>query len=268
MKQFKNIEEQTPYKAVSHVAKVLSCLSDGNNSVTAIAQGSGLSKSIVSRLLEAMQKSNFVIRDPVHRKYFLGPFLGHIVANPKTTHLNLITLAIGEMNRLSEITGETVNLGILMGIQHIRLHIIPSKHNIRVYDDDNITLTSLAFSGAATKALLSQLNQKDLTIMMNNVEMEKITDSSSFDNMEYIQQIDQIKKQGYAVSRGERIPGAMMIAAPIKDYQFPAVLSIMGVDSRLKSRAEEFIPEIVASANHISRNLPKTLPSEALREPG
>jgi IclR family transcriptional regulator, KDG regulon repressor len=259
MKNDVNLKKQTPYKAISNAAKILSCLSDGKNNVTLIAQCSELSKSTVSRMLEAMQKSNFVVRGPTQRQFFLGPLLDRITANSKTTHLNLITLSLGEMNRLSEISGETVNLGILVGSQHIRLHIIPSRQNIRVYDDDNITLTSLTFEGAATKVLLSELNRKDLMTIMNNIELDKITNNSKFDKKEYVRQLNQIRKQGYAISRGERIAGAMMIAAPIKGYHFPVVLSVMGVESRLEPRVQELITEIITSANRISHNLPKPL---------
>jgi DNA-binding IclR family transcriptional regulator len=102
---------------MSRAARILSCLSDGKNSVTEIAQHCELSKPAVSRLLQALEKSNLTIRAPIHRKYFLGSLLNRLVASPKTTHLNLITLSLGEMDRLSRLCGETVVLGILVGIQ-------------------------------------------------------------------------------------------------------------------------------------------------------
>jgi DNA-binding IclR family transcriptional regulator len=102
MKNNANNGTQGTYKSISRAVKILSCLSDGMNTVTEIAQHCELSKPTVSRLLKAIEKSNLVIRDPVHRKYYLGPLLHHLVANPKTTHLNLITLSTGEMNRLSK----------------------------------------------------------------------------------------------------------------------------------------------------------------------
>jgi IclR family transcriptional regulator, KDG regulon repressor len=252
------LNTRTPYKSISNAAKILSCVSDGEDSVTRIARLCGLSIPTVSRLLEALNKSNFVIRDPIHRKYYLGPLLDRLVANPRTTHLNLIMLAMDEMEHLSEISGETVNLGILVGIRHVQLHIVPSRHNVRVYDDENFRLTRLTFKGAATKVLLSQLNRKELNAIMNSIELEKVTHGSIFDKKEYIRQLNQIKRQGYAISRGEIIAGASMISVPVKGYQKPAVLSVVGVDYRLEPRSDKLIPEIMASANRISGILPKT----------
>jgi len=151
-------DTQTAYKSIFRAAKILTCLSDGKNSVTEIAENCKLSKSTVSRLLSALEKSNLAIRDPLHRKYFLGYLVNRLVGNPKTTHLDLITLSADEMNNLSKICGETVVLDILVGVRNIRLHTIPSVHNIRVYDD-NYDLPNLDIQGAAIKVLLSQLDQ-------------------------------------------------------------------------------------------------------------
>jgi IclR family KDG regulon transcriptional repressor len=247
-------EPQTAYKSIARAAKILSCLSDGKNSVTEIAQHCELSKPTVSRLLAALEKSNLAIRDPVHRKYFLGYLLNRLVANPKTTHLNLITWSAKEMNNLSEICGETVVLDVLVGIRNIRLHMIPSIYNIRVYDD-NYDLTSLNIQGAAIKALLSQLDRRALALMTNYINLEDTTKNYTFEKKKILSQLNQIREQGYAISRGERIAGAVAISAPIRGYYLPAALTVLGVESRFEPKVAELLPEIIASANRISSNL-------------
>jgi DNA-binding IclR family transcriptional regulator len=247
---------KSAYKSVSHIAKILSCLSEGKNAVTDIAQQCELSDATVSKLLKSLEQSNFVVRDNVHRKYYLGSFLNRLVSNPRTTHLNLITLSQGEMNHLSEICGETVVLSLLIGIQNIRLHTISSTRNVRIYDDDVANITIHKFQGAGTKALLSQLSRRDLTLALNNIKSKEVAGNTSINKKDFILQLNQLKKQGYAISRGERIAGAMMISAPIKGYYFPAVLSVMGIESYLEPMVHQLLPEIIASANHISHNLP------------
>jgi IclR family KDG regulon transcriptional repressor len=258
MKKDINQENQTAYKSISRTAKILSCLSDGKSSVTEIAQHCELSKPTVSRLLQALEKSKLAIRDPVHRKYFLGSLLNRLVANPKTTHLNLITLSIEEMNRLSKMCGETVILGVLVGIQNVRLHMIPSIHNIRVYDDDNFDLTGQCFQGASIKASLSQLKQRELALVMDYIESNSVTRNFGFDKRQSLSQLNQIREQGYAMSRGEKIAGALAISVPIKRYYLPAALSVVGIESRFETKMPELLPEILASANRISSNLPNS----------
>jgi DNA-binding IclR family transcriptional regulator len=257
MKNNINSGNQSPYKSISRAVKILSCLSDGMNTVTEIAQHCELSKPTVSRLLKAIEKSNLVIRDPVHRKFYLGPLLNRLVANPKTTHLNLITLSTGEMNRLSKICGETVVLGILIGNRNIRLHMIPSIHNVRVYEETEDDGIELKLQGAATKALLSQLERKELSQLIDDIKSESGNENSEVDKREFLLQLRQIKKQEYAISRGEKIAGALAISIPIKGYQFPAVLSVVGIESRFKPLVPDLIPEVITSARRISGNLPR-----------
>ena len=254
MKKEANNVTTTAYKSISRAAKILSCLSDGRNSVTEIARYCELSKSTVSRLLSALEQSNLAIRDPLHRQYFLGYLLNRLVANPKTTHLNLITLSVGEMNHLSKICGETVVLDVLIGIRNVRLHMIPSVHDIRVYDE-NYDLTSLNFQGAAIKALLSQLDRRELASVINYLMAENTTGNSAPGKTAIITQLNQIRQQGYAMSRGERIAGAVAISAAIQGYHLPVALTVLGVQSRLEPRTAELLPEIIASARRISNNL-------------
>ncbi len=251
-------EIETPYKSIARAANILSCLSEGKNTVTEIAQYCELSKSTAIRLLKALVKSHLVIRDPIHHKYFLGSLLNRLVANPKTTHLNLITLSVGEMNRLSKICGETVVLGILVGMQNIRLHMIPSIHNVRVYDDENYDLTKLNLHGAAIKASLSQLERREMVLVLNNILSESSTADSNFDKEQFLTQLNEIREQGYAISRGEKIAGALAISVPIKGYHLPASLSVVGIESRFETKLPELLPEIVASTNRISNNLLKS----------
>ena len=258
MKNIIEQEKQSAYKSISRAAQILYCLSDGRNTVTEIARYCELSKPTVSRLLKALERSNLAIRDPIHRNYFLGSLLNRLVANPKTTHLNLITLSMGEMDRLSKICGETVVLGILVGLQNIRLHMIPSIHNVRVYEDSDDDLIQLKLQGAATKALLSQLDRRELALVMHNIKLEILTKNSLVNEREYMLELNRIKTQGHAISHGEKIAGALAISIPIKGYHFPAVLSIVGIESRFKPLLPELIPEVTASANRISSNLAKS----------
>ena len=259
MQKNKEKANQISYKTVSNVAKILICLSEAKNSVTEIALQVGFSKPTASRLLKALEKSNITIYDPVHRKYLLGPLLSRTVANPSIAHLGLLTTSIREMNHLSEIFGETVALGILVGVQHIRLHAIPSKFQFSFLESDSNFLVIPHFQGAATKVLLSQLDPRELAIVINNIGLNELTDNPDIGRENILLELSQIKGQGYAVTHGEKIPGGLAIAAIIKGYQFPAGLSIIGVESRLAPKLQEVVSQVINSANIISNNLRNNL---------
>jgi DNA-binding IclR family transcriptional regulator len=257
MKQDTDNQNQFAYKSISRVAEIFTCLSDGVNTVTDIAQRCDMSKPTVSRLLKAMENSDLAIRDQVHRRYFLGPLLNRVMAKPQTAHLNLITLSMGEMNRLSDLCGETIVMGILIGIRNIRLHTIPCIYNIRVHDIDDDKSAVPHLQGSATRILMAQLDQKGLAIAANNIKTAYKSKNLAFDDKEFIIHVNRAREQGYAISRGERIADAMAVSAPIKSYAFATALSIVGIESRMEPQIDKLVSEVIASANRISNNILK-----------
>ena len=109
------------------------------------------------------------------------------------------------------------------------------------------------------KASLSQLQRSELALVLDNILAESTAGDTNFDRKRFLSQLDQIREQGYSVTRGEKIAGALAISVPVKGYHFPTVLSVVGIESRFQGRMPELVPEIIASANRISYNLPKSI---------
>jgi IclR family transcriptional regulator, KDG regulon repressor len=245
--------EKSPaaYNTVHHVADILRDLSRGMNTVTEIAESNKLSKSTVSRLLNMLVSSDLATCDPIHRRFYIGPLVSQLGANPKTNHFRLTNLGADEMNHLSEISHELISLSILVGTRIVHLHIIPSRRDIQVVEGKQV------FQGATIKVLFSQLVDKDLELAIDTIKLENVTENSVTDKEELIKQVKEIQTRGYAVTSGERVPGAIAISAPIKKYVFPASLSIIGVESSLKPKIPGLLKELVAATCRISNRLVK-----------
>ncbi len=237
-------------KPISRSALILSCIGDGTNTSSGIAEYTQLSKSTVHRLLNAMEEANLIIHDPIGRRYSIGGLIARLISRPQITHDYLIGCAHDEMRHLLDLAGETVNLGIMLGIKCTSLHVVPSKKDLRVVEE--IQEISSIHAGAAGKMLLAQLNSGELKIAMKNINMESITEYSITDKDELLKQLKQIKKQGYVVCASERIVGAMGIAAPIKNYTMPVALSIVGPEVRMKPRTQELLEALLSAASRIS----------------
>ena len=67
-----------------------------------------------------------------------------------------------------------------------------------------------------------------------------------------MKELKKVREQGYAISYGERIIGALGIAVPIRGYLFPVALSILGPEQRLKPKVKELLKEARESARRIS----------------
>ncbi len=243
----------TAIKAVYRAVNILFCLTNAINTVTDIANSCELSKPTVYRLLKTLEEMLLVTQDPVTHKYYLGPLINRIASNPQANHHYLINCALEELRRLWDFSGETVELNIMVGLQYIRLYEIQSKFELKVVAGPDPV--GSVYVGATAKVLLSQLDDDELQTALNNIKISRVTEHSIVDKEELMAQAKEIRRQGYAVSYGERIPEALCISAPIKNYLSPVALSLVGPVSRLEPRIDETIREVAAGSNRITDSI-------------
>lgn len=246
-------KSNTSPSSLERATEILVCLGNGINSATEVAAYCDYSVSTVHRLLQNLGELGWVVQDEVSHKYFIGPLVHKISANLMTAHRYLVLHALKEMARLSNLTEETVILGAMDQFNFLRLHDIPSSHNLRIIESSDKLKGQ--YLGATAKILLSQLEDKELKKFLQHLKNEPATPESVVDNGILMEQIQEVRRTGYSVSYGERIKGAICIAAPVFNYFCPVALSIIGPDERLKDRVSSFIDELVPSARLISEGI-------------
>lgn len=246
-----------PDSFVDRIATVLICLSEGTNNVTDLAKRCNLSTSTVHRLLNLLKGPHFTVYDSFNHRYYLGPLITQLASNPSSNHQYLISSAIGEIQRLSDLSEETVALDLMLGIQMINLYEIRSSHNLKVEQSEKGYTWRLPILpyGAVAKVLLSQLNDKELSFALKSISALSANMRSEIDVDSLTAQIRLIRQQGYAVTRGEMTPGALAISIPIKNYLSPVALNLLGPESRLKLKVPQLTEELLTSAKRISANI-------------
>jgi DNA-binding IclR family transcriptional regulator len=240
-------------RSVYRAVDIIVCLSNGINTLTDITHHTKLTKPTVYRLLKTLEELLMVTQDPTTHQYYLGPLINQIASNPETNHHYLITCALAELRQLWESSGETVELNIMVGLQYVRIYEIPSRYELKVVAGPDPV--GPIFVGATAKVLLSQLDDAELKAALKNIKISHVTEHSVTDEKELIAQAKVIRNQGYAISHGERINGALCISAPINNYFWPVALSVVGPEGRFQPRAEESLKEILASAGRITKNI-------------
>lgn len=243
-------EEKYPYQSIGRIGEILLCLKNNINSVSEIAESQGMTKSTVSRLLQAMEKSKMVVQDPVNKRYFLGQLIANLSSKPQDTHRYLVASSLKEMRRLRELSGERVFLSITIGIQYVQLQVISKDPHLGILEDNRLLGPQLL--GATAKVLLSQFNHEELDLALKYFEIDRNESLSNINLDTLILQLEQIRRQGYAVSYGERNQGRIGISGAIRGYFCPAALSIAGSGSNLEPRLAELIHEVTQSIKIIS----------------
>lgn len=239
--------------AIVRGTNVLQCLSDGIDRIADISQKLQLSKSTTHRLLKTLESTGLAVQDPLNRRYCLGPRILKLASNPIIAHQNLIICAIEEMERLRDLTGETVGLQIPYGKTRIILEEILSPQQIKFFGGKGFS--GCIYTGAAGKVLLSEFKENEFKRLLDNIELLQVGPNTITDKKTLIEEMNTIRRQGFATSLSESTPGGAAIAVPVKNYVCPVALGVIGLESRFLEIRMSFLPQMLKSAKSISTKL-------------
>lgn len=216
--------------------------------VTEIAEGVGIPKASVHRLLASLRSRDFVAVEPVTRRYTLGPSALSVGAS-YVDRLDVRRLARGQMARLSQRTGETVTLSIRNGWTAAYVDEVRPQRDIymSVLQGEGFPL----HSGASSKAFLAFLGEEEQGRYLQSLE------PGGVDLGDLHSELESIRASGYARTSGERDTGAASVAAPLLDRQeVPVgVISVCGPIDRFWPNAADHARELLEVTVTLSQQL-------------
>lgn len=183
-------------------------------SAAEVAEHLGMSRSTTYRYLLSLRAAGLLEEDTVRGSFRLGPRIFEL-ARVARKGLGLTEVAVPAMRRLMEETGETVILTRRSGTQVICVECEESSQNLHVAYERGQLLPMHA--GASAIVLLAWLEPGELDRILEAATLERYTDATTTDANLLRGRLGEIRKIGYAISFGEREPGAVEVAAPIWD---------------------------------------------------
>jgi IclR family transcriptional regulator, KDG regulon repressor len=208
--------------------------------VRELATKIGIPKSTVHRLLLALESEGLVDKSPETGRYRLGLALVAI-AGTALRNLDVRRLALRHMNRLSERWGETIDLDVLRGTHILIIEQIPGQHILSTGG----SLASLipAHCTSTGKVLLAHAGTE--FILKNLPEkLHTNTPHTIATRTALLEELEIVRRQGYAEARGENEEYVHALAVPIRDRtgKVVASMSISGLAARIDEKtAEEMI---------------------------
>jgi DNA-binding IclR family transcriptional regulator len=233
---------------------ILRILSEGLDRISELSNKLNISKATTHRILKSLEMSRMVRQDPVTRRYYLGPLILDLASKPIIAHQNLVVSAFEDMKYLRDISRETVVLHIRIGIERICLEELQSFENIK-YTAGKGFIAPI-YTGSAGKVLLSELKENEIQLLARNLRLDALGPNTITDKQVLLKELEKVRRQGYATSFGERVPGSASISVPIKGYICPVALSVLGPDNRFSLKMMmDVLKEMRESAARISRKL-------------
>lgn len=224
--------------------------------VTELAMEMDLHKSAVHRLLQTLEASGFVDRNPVTRQYFLGPRL-FVLGKVYESTVTLRGLARPVMERLAQQLGEAVHLMVPARSEKglpslILLDKIDSAYRLTI--TPNPGAVSPAHCTGGGKVLLAYAMEGALDLIagpLPGYTAHTLTDLNALRA-----ELAQVRKAGFAMDNEELEIGLTCLAAPVfEGKQVVAALSISGPTSRLSDRLPEVRAAVLAAAAEIGHLL-------------
>lgn len=223
--------------------------------VTEISKRVGFHKSTVHRLLNTMAEMGYIEQNQDTGAYRLGlKFIE--LCSLYLNNVELKTEAQPYLRDLSALTGQPVHLATLVDGEAVYIDKIEQYNNIRMYSaiGKRIPLHCTAVG----KVLLSDKSPDHIRKLLGKDKLTSYTPNTLTELDQILEEINQVKKLGWAKDDEEHEEGIRCIAAPIYDYrkQIIAAVSTSGNKNIISPhRDEEIAQYVIKAASDISKRM-------------
>ncbi len=221
-----------------------------------IAGGVGMHPSTLHRVLAHLQAGGLVQQEPETGRYRLG--LGFLrLAWKAADHNPVRTVALPWLKELVDATGETALFALYDPSRREMMlaATVDSPHPIR--QARQIAEWLPVTAGATGLAILAFLPEGEQRAILAR-SLPAITPRTTTDRATLERVIAQVRGQGYALTRGERTPGAVGLGAPIFGPAGRVIGSVGMTQPEQRFRPEDERQQaerVIASARKITEQL-------------
>ena len=226
-------------------------------SAAEISRKAELPFSTTYRLLGSLTRDGFVDYEPEGRRYHLGLRifqLGQRVSN----HHGFAGAALPVLRRVTEQTGEATILSVRDGHHHLTVNKVDGPKTFRVTSDPG-HLGALHTTSVG-KALVAFADDPEREKLVEELELEPLTEFSITDRDAFRAEIEQVRNRGYAVMDQENELGMRAVAVPVFNSQGHAFASLATAVPVFRLSVEELVahvPLLQEAAAELSARLPQ-----------
>src|SRR5947209_626872 len=237
-----------PVGVISKVLRILEALqgSSAGLGLKAICDLTGIHKSTAHRFLKHLEREGYLLRTEAGA-YLIGPRLAQMSARGNQS-ATLQAVARPILWELWKLTQETVNLAVLDQGTVLYVEVIESPHEFRLSSRVG-TRRSLHVT-ALGKALAAFLPAELRESILGSIAFQPATPRTIGNLVQFRQELDKIRRQGYAVDDEEAVQGARCVSAPIlnSDGEPIAAVSVSGPVTRVSPNQVAALAGAVTSA--------------------
>lgn len=212
-------------------------------------------KTTAFRLVNTLERAGFLIRMD-NQQYCLSLKLARLGGLVRST-LSIRDVARPIMFEVNQKTSETITLNTIIGAERMVLEVV----------DTPAPLMSMARTGqhmpllmaASSRILMAYMDADELESVLKITTVGHVIDRPALDR-----ELARFRRQGYAISRGQRVAGLTAIAVPIFDISGKVrhCLSLTGPSVRIDPQDLDLAEIMVAAGRDLSNRLGASPSSE------
>lgn len=208
----------------------------------------GMPKATAFRLVNTLERAGFLIRLE-NQQYCLSLKMTRLAGLVQST-VTLRDVARPIMVEVNKLTGETVTLNTIDGTNRMCLEVV----------DTPSPLMSIARPGERVPLLYGATSRILLTCMSPEERASVLSataEAGAIDRDALERELQRFDRQGYAITRSQRVQGVTAIAVPVVkvDGTVRECLALTGPSARVDVRDGDFIEIMLAAGNDLSTRL-------------
>lgn len=219
-----------------------------------IVFATSINKSTAYRFLSHLENVGYVFRDP-DGYYMVGPRLAKL-GNGGTYQATLCRASAPILEKLREVTGESVNLAVLDRNEILYLSVFESQHTFRMVSE--VGARRPLYCTALGKAILAHLPPTQQRKLIAAASFQKLTPQTITSEEELNRDLLRIHKRGFALDDQEAVTGARCIAVPLLNWEQKVIagISVSGPVVRVtKKHVVDFADKLRVAATEIAQRL-------------
>lgn len=204
-------------------------------------------------ILQTMLDYGYLMLDE-GKRYSLGGRLVRL-GDIAESRFDIGKMAIPHLKYLMNTLKETCFLAVLSGDEIV--YIAKERCEQTINTNANIGSRKPVYCTGLGKSFLAFLPRQESREIIDQIDFEKYTNKTVKNKDDLEKQLEQFRKQGYAIDDQEIEEGLWCVAVPIYDgtRKMVAAISVSGPIERMLSKKEKIIKELLETGKQLSEQL-------------
>jgi DNA-binding IclR family transcriptional regulator len=212
---------QSPVKAAGYQAPavrkafaLLRAVADAQNppSLSGLARTLGFSKGTTHGLVSALMAEDAIEHESTGSRFLLGPALADLAM--KTWNVFGLTESLQPLlDTLRDQVEETVFLGVMTRSRAVIVARAEADRPIKISSPPGTALPLMA--GAVGKVFLAPMDNARAQRYIQRLGLYRHTDRSITDEVDFLEELQRVRKNGYALDDEEYLPGVRAVAVAV-----------------------------------------------------